>query len=692
MSVLRIVLAGVLSAIVCTPVAAQVMTGPGGGRGQPTGVAPMTLETDVYSNRPTFRIGITRVEVSVRVLDREGKPVRGLLESDFAIVEDGQPQTVTSFVPYSFSPGLLDVETHLTFADHAAAVTSPVTNAWTSASRVFAILIDDLHVDPRNTARARRLAREFVAQLDPSDLLLVGLTSGQVTSGSFSRDRRRALQLIDEAAGQRLPDPTIEMLRLGTQSYKIGDQPNPALQGSQQQRALHLEQAADAIARVAASVIHLPARRKTMLFISEGSPLGAPSGIAGGGSAHNTLQQAIAAASVADLAVYPIHPVGLTTPGEQLIEGRVRQVDDDGRDVAHQDLTQLLAQQFQARTQLRDLAAMTGGVSLIDTNDLTAAVERVIADASDHYLLSYEPGTPVKDGRMRKLQVRVARPGVRVETRQGYMAPGAIPNRSIRPPSGLSQPLQRLLSDVVPQDALGLRVQVIPLVERKGRTLMAVIAEADGPTLAMTGVQDGRLAIEQALFTLDDRGRTANATRRRFGIRINEQQRTVLSASALRTVWAIELPPGEHQLRLAAVDEHSGRGGSLYIDLQVHAGRAAQGIAVASRALAMVPTAFIDRDVQRYLSAPPTAMRLFPPDDVLHVTVSGVAGGGGLLQVRTDAAEVVWEAPISGNDEGLAQVDVPLAGLPPGHVHLRTSNVAGHQIVPFTIVAPGRPR
>ncbi len=670
--------------------AAQIVTGPAGQRGAPRGVPGMTLETDVFKNRPTFRAGVTRVEVSVRVVDADGRPVRGLVQSDFEVLQDGRPQTIASFVPYSFTPGMLEVDPLSASSARSpgafAAATAPVSNAWTSESRVFAILIDDLHIDARHTSRARQIARHFVEQLDPSDLLLVGLTSGQVTTGSFSRDRRRALALIDEASGQRLPDPTMEMLRMGKQSYFVGaGQPNPALLGSQQQRVMQLDQAYEAIAHVAASVAHLPARRKTLLFISEGSPVGAGSGLGGSGSAHNAQQQAVAAATMADLAVYPINPIGIDTPTDRLIEVRVRQVDDQGAPVAHEDLTNILAQHRQAKIQLRDVADLTGGVSLIDTNDLEGAVDRMIRDASDHYLLSYEPDQPIKDGRMRKLQVKVSRPGVRVLARHGYMAPGVWSTRDVRTPSGVSPALQGLLSDIVPADGLGIRAQVVPLVQRKGKTLLAVIAEVDGAALAAS-VDRGRIAVEQGLFTLDDKGKTSNATRRQMNIRVNDQQLTVLSASALRTVWAIELAPGEHQLRLAAVDEQTGRGGSLYLDLRVDAAQPPQGIAVASRALSMVPTAFMDRDIARLLPAPPTAMRLFPPDDTLQVTVSGVVAGGE-LQVQDEVGIVQWQAQIAGDVDALAHVDVPLAALPAGWHRMVVKGTGGaDQAIVFAVV------
>ena len=47
--------------------------------------------------QPTFRTGVTIVPVDVRVLDREGKPVTDLKQSDFVVLEDGSPQDIRFF-------------------------------------------------------------------------------------------------------------------------------------------------------------------------------------------------------------------------------------------------------------------------------------------------------------------------------------------------------------------------------------------------------------------------------------------------------------------------------------------------------------------------------------------------------------------------------------------------------------------
>ena len=119
----------------------------------------MPLDTNVSTNlRPTFRMKVTRVEVSALALDAEGKPVRDLKAGDFEIYDGGRKQEIHSFAAYTYHGGSIPLDTVDSPSDPNAA-TALITNAWSSSSRVIGLLIDDLHIDARHTERARAAAR-----------------------------------------------------------------------------------------------------------------------------------------------------------------------------------------------------------------------------------------------------------------------------------------------------------------------------------------------------------------------------------------------------------------------------------------------------------------------------------------------------------------------------------------------------
>src|SRR5581483_5276589 len=69
-----------------------------------------------------------------------------------------------------------------------------------------------------------------------------------------------------------------------------------------------------------------------------------------------------------------------------------------------------------------ELAESTGGFAVTNTNEIALPMQKVMEDIRTHYELAYTPSSTVYDGHFRKIQVRVTRPHVTVQTRSGYFA------------------------------------------------------------------------------------------------------------------------------------------------------------------------------------------------------------------------------------------------------------------------------
>ena len=67
-----------------------------------------------------------------------------------------------------------------------------------------------------------------------------------------------------------------------------------------------------------------------------------------------------------------------------------------------------------------DIANATGGVAYYNRNDLDAAVGEAIATGSDYYSLSYVPPLSKYDGKYHTIDVKVDRPGLHLQYREGY--------------------------------------------------------------------------------------------------------------------------------------------------------------------------------------------------------------------------------------------------------------------------------
>jgi VWFA-related protein len=71
---------------------------------------------------------------------------------------------------------------------------------------------------------------------------------------------------------------------------------------------------------------------------------------------------------------------------------------------------------------LRELAERTGGFLIANTNNVDRLLSRVMEEVDTHYEISYPPKSDRDDGHFRKIEVKLTRPGLRVDTRNGYFA------------------------------------------------------------------------------------------------------------------------------------------------------------------------------------------------------------------------------------------------------------------------------
>jgi len=74
---------------------------------------------------------------------------------------------------------------------------------------------------------------------------------------------------------------------------------------------------------------------------------------------------------------------------------------------------------------LRTLSANTGGVAVLNSNDLTGSLRQIVEDLRSYYLLGYYSSNTALDGKYRRIEVKVRRPGVEVRARDGYHAASA---------------------------------------------------------------------------------------------------------------------------------------------------------------------------------------------------------------------------------------------------------------------------
>jgi hypothetical protein len=90
---------------------------------------------------------------------------------------------------------------------------------------------------------------------------------------------------------------------------------------------------------------------------------------------------------------------------------------------AHQDdYVRFAVSSANPQEALRELSERTGGFLIANTNNVDQLLAHVMEEVDTHYEIAYPPKAERDDGRFRKIEVKLTRPGLRVETRNGYFA------------------------------------------------------------------------------------------------------------------------------------------------------------------------------------------------------------------------------------------------------------------------------
>ena len=158
-----------------------------------------------------------------------------------------------------------------------------------------------------------------------------------------------------------------------------------------------------ALRRVVEGMRALPGRKSILLF-SEGVPLVRGQGL---GDVNELLKDAyndfLIYANRSGVAVNTIDPRGLITLSDSAASGH-----SSGDECIQAREAELINTQ----QELAEIARKTGGISITDDNDMSGAITRVMDDQLGYYLIGYKPPEPAP--RLRKLSVRIARPGLKV--------------------------------------------------------------------------------------------------------------------------------------------------------------------------------------------------------------------------------------------------------------------------------------
>ena len=599
------------------------------GRQAPPGPPASPQRPDPQMPPITFRSEVNYVEVDAVVRDAQGNFVRDLSQGDFQVLEDGAPQTVTAF-------SLIDIP--VTLSDRALFLPQDIepdvmSNAAGPEGRLYVLLLDDIHTAAQRSPRVRQVARQFIEKyLGANDLLAVLHTSGRSdASQDFTNSRRLLTQAADKFMGQKLRSAYLN--KLDAYNNARGSGLPPTLTDPEQaQRLYNARTTLSTVRSLSDWMAGVRGRRKAVVLIGEGIDFSIWDTMALSGTDAMTrrgdgavlireTQDAIAAATRANVNIYAIDPRGLSTMGDEAMEATAVPTNE----VLDGTMTALYDELRTSQDSLRTLSEETGGFASVTSNDFGTAFQRIVDANSSYYVLGYYATNEKRDGRYRKIEVRLTRPGLTVNARKGYMAPRGKPasDKSVEASAGTSKELRETLNSPLQVSALKLAVFAAPLKGPSPKAAVAIVTQFPGGELAFAE-KDGKFTnvIEMSYVAINRQGKVAAGNRDSVDMSLKPDTYARVLQAGFRVQARLEVPPGTYQLRVAARDR-GGKTGSVHYDLVVpdfaREPLSVSGLILASAASGAVPTAGAIPELGDVLPAPPTTARVFSTQDEIAV-------------------------------------------------------------------------
>jgi VWFA-related protein len=543
-------------------------------------IASVTLLGAVHPSAPEPETPFTEsaeavlVEVPVRVSDRNGNPIRGLEAKDFEVFDDGKKQEI------------LAVDS-IDLARKTRKPGAPAEPLNPAARRHFLILFDFSFAHPKAILQAQRAAREFVLSgLSDADFAAVATYSvehGLKLLMTFSSDRVQLSRAIDTLGlvptEDLAKDPlsfAFDTARTLPTSSRIGQKESQAaaitetLQTLQQiSRARYDQYARLRIRRLTeslgdlASALDSVSGRKDIIYMSEGFESRLVTGT------RDTELEREWIISGEQWKVDGDKRFGNTT-----LQDDIRQVGDLFRRsdcVLHAvDIGGLRLDPENttvdnpAENSLFELVQPTGGEVLRSSNDFRGQLDRLVANTSLVYVLSFRPTRSGQEGKYHALRVKVKVSGAHVVSRAGYYE---------RPPFRQLSPLERNLvaADVIanetPVSDIPTRMRISPQPDASGLARVPVLIEIPGTALLAHQVGD-RLPVEIYVYAHDASGALRDYFTQTVQVDLG-LHRDRLTRGGLRYFGQLALAPGNYRVRALVRNGQNGRMGLAVEDVRV---------------------------------------------------------------------------------------------------------------------------
>jgi VWFA-related protein len=671
-------------------IAALVFAGTQPAAAQSSGQAQdAQASTGQISNTPqgglVLKMSGDLVLTNVVARDRKtGELVRGLKSSDFSIYENGKRQQLSTF---DFET--VEMATPLKEAtvsglaagasgSKAAVVTSPEE---LRNHRLIVMFFDLTSMQPEDLDRAVEAAQEFLRnKMQPADLVaLVSLGDTLKVDQDFTADKNaltHEVAVYNGTEGEGFAEGAT------ANSNQVEDSTGYTPDESEY-NDLNTDRELFALRAVAKSLEKIT-EKKSLLYFSGGI---SRDGIENQAS----LRAAINAAVRSNLTIYSVDTRGLQaiTPLGDASTGSLRGTGAFNGGA----LTSNMNANFATQEVMGTLSSDTGGKAFFDSNDFAPAFAQVQRDSSAYYAIGFHSSNPLRDGRFRKLTIKVNRPDLKLEYRPGYYAPADFQHSG---KEDRERDLAEQMASDLPATDMAVYLDALYFRLDENRFFVPVSLIVPGSQIPFVKGGDKDKATLDIIGTVIDEGKRPIGNARET-VKLNLDPSLQARQKNIQYTTSFNLPPGKYHLKFVVRENQTGRMGSFEADITLPEMKKAplpqkqiqmSSILLASMRQPSKKETPLVRGGQEYV---PNISHVFRQDQHLYLLYEiyspahekpaenqpkGTKPGINLLSSLEliQGSTKVYETPlvqakavnVEGRDAVAIELDVPLAGLKPG--------------------------
>ena len=487
---------------------------------------------------------------------KTGEFVRGLKQSDFTIYENGKPQQIASF---DFQT--VDMATPLkeaTVSGLAAGLNSPGPKAAVVASpedlrnhRLIVMFFDLTSMQPEDLDRCVKAARDFLTnKMQPADLVaLVSLGDTLKVDQDFTSDKAalaNEVGIYNGTEGQGFAQGA------NANSNQVEDTTGYTPDESEY-NDLNTDRELFALRAISKSLEKIT-EKKSLLYFSGGI---SRDGIENQAS----LRTAINSAVRANLSIYSVDTRGLQaiSPLGDASTGSLR----GSGSFNGAALTTNMNANFATQEVMATLSSDTGGKAFFDSNDFAPAFAQVQRDTSAYYAIGFHSANPARDGKYRKLTIKVNRPGVKLEYRPGYYAPADFKHSGRE---DRERELEEQLASDLPATDIAVYLDAMYFRLDENRFFVPVSLIVPGSQIPFVKGGDKDKA------TLDVIGEVIDEVKRPIGnaretVKLNLDPSLQARQKNIEYTTSFNLPPGKYHLKFVVRENQTGLMGSFEADI-----------------------------------------------------------------------------------------------------------------------------